>query len=68
MKYLRFADLKARGIVNNRVTLKNWITKHGFPPGVKLGPNTRAWPEPEINAWIEARGSTGTANGGGEAA
>lgn len=55
MKYLRFKDLQSRGIVNNRVTLKNWIDRHGFPPGVKLGPNTRAWPEREVEAWIQAR-------------
>ena len=43
--FLRFADLKARGIVGNWMTLRRWIEREGFPPGVKLGPNTRAWSE-----------------------
>ncbi len=31
-KRLRYRDLKARGIVNNRPTLSNWIRNEGFPP------------------------------------
>jgi hypothetical protein len=55
-KRLRFRDLKARGIVNNRVTLKSWIRKHGFPPGQLTGPNTRTWDEDtEINPWLDSR-------------
>jgi hypothetical protein len=30
---IRFSDLKARGIVNSRQTLENWIRDYGFPPG-----------------------------------
>lgn len=52
---LRFADLKARGIVANWPTLKRWIEREGFPPGLKLGPNTRAWPESEIEEWLAGR-------------
>jgi hypothetical protein len=55
-KRLRFRDLKAGGIVNNRVTLKNWILKQGFPPGQLTGPNTRTWDEDtEINPWLASR-------------
>jgi hypothetical protein len=54
---LRFADLKARGIVGNWITLKRWIEREGFPPGVKLGPNTRAWAEDEIEQWLATRRS-----------
>jgi hypothetical protein len=54
VKYLRFTDLKAAGIINNRVTLARMI-KSGFPPGKLLGPNTRAWPETEIEAWLASR-------------
>jgi len=32
--YLRFADLKALGIVRNHTTLKRWIEKRGFPVGI----------------------------------
>jgi hypothetical protein len=52
-KRLRFGDLKARGIVKNRVTLRNWILKQNFPPGQLTGPNTRTWDEEtEINPWL----------------
>ena len=52
---LRFADLKERGVVSNWVTLRNWIEREGFPPGRRLGPNTRAWTEQEINEWVASR-------------
>ncbi len=55
MRYLRFADLVERRIVNNRQTLTNWIKHHGFPPGIKIAPNTRVWPEDEVEAWIAER-------------
>ena len=54
-KLIRFADLKARGIVRNWPTLRLWIEREGFPPGRHLGPNTRAWTEAEIEDWIAAR-------------
>jgi hypothetical protein len=54
-KRLRFRDLQARGIVNNRVTLRNWIKKNNFPPGQLTGPNTRTWDEDtEIDPWLAA--------------
>src|SRR5262249_24718207 len=54
-KFLRFRDLKSRGIVSNWQTLRRWIRDQGFPEGVKLGPNTRAWPEDDVNAWLDGR-------------
>ncbi len=54
-RLLRFADLKARGIVNNRVTLSHWIEGQGFPPGFLLGPNSRAWTEESVEAWLSGR-------------
>jgi predicted DNA-binding transcriptional regulator AlpA len=55
-KRLRFRDLKARGIVANRATLRNWIRDRGFPPGQLTGPNTRTWDEDiEINPWLASR-------------
>ncbi len=61
-KLLRFADLKARGIVRNRATLSRWIRKINFPPGFMMGVNTRVWTEAEIAAWLveRARASTET--------
>jgi predicted DNA-binding transcriptional regulator AlpA len=52
---LRFNDLKAKQVVNNWPTLLNWIKHEGFPPGRKIGPNTRAWTEDEVNAWLATR-------------
>jgi predicted DNA-binding transcriptional regulator AlpA len=52
--YLRFADLKLMGIVNNWPTLARWIEKEGFPPGIKIG-NTRLWALSEVNAWLQSR-------------
>jgi predicted DNA-binding transcriptional regulator AlpA len=54
---LRFADLKARGIVRNWVTLRSWIDREGFPPGMMLGPNSRAWREDEVEDWLNRRPS-----------
>ena len=52
---LRFADLKARGVVQNWPTLLRWIASENFPPGKMLGPNTRAWTDAEVAAWLESR-------------
>ena len=54
-KYLRYADLVERQIVNNRTTLQRWTHNYGFPVGVLLGPNSRAWPENQVDAWLAAR-------------
>ncbi len=54
-KLLRFHDLVSLKIVTNRMTLKRWIDGQGFPPGFMLGPNTRAWPEDAVEAWLNAR-------------
>jgi predicted DNA-binding transcriptional regulator AlpA len=52
---LRYADLEALGIVNNRATLANWIRDRGFPVGQLIGPNSRSWSETEVKAWIANR-------------
>jgi hypothetical protein len=54
-KLLRYTDLKAAGIVGNRVTLARLIKTQQFPPGRLLGQNTRAWTEPEIEHWLDTR-------------
>ena len=56
---LRFEDLKARGIVRNWPCLNKWIAREGFPPGRKLGPQTRVWTEQEIEEWIASRPTAG---------
>jgi predicted DNA-binding transcriptional regulator AlpA len=54
-KRLRYRDLLTLGVVNNRVTLQNWIRDRGFPPGQLTGPNSRTWSEAEVQAWIDSR-------------
>jgi predicted DNA-binding transcriptional regulator AlpA len=52
---LRYEDLKQFGITWSRVHLDR-LQKDGlFPRKVKLAPNTAAYVESEILAWIEAR-------------
>jgi len=53
--WLRFADLKREKIVANHVTLKRWQQDEGFPQGILLGPNTRAWRRSWIDAWLASR-------------
>jgi len=55
IRYLRFADLKAAGIVNNWPSLKRQIKNLGFPPGQLIGANTRAWDETAVQSWLAAR-------------
>jgi predicted DNA-binding transcriptional regulator AlpA len=54
---LRFNDLVALGLVNNRATLANWIRDRGFPRGQLIGPNFRVWNENEVQRWLEQRPS-----------
>ncbi len=55
MKFLRYPDLVARGVVRSRMTLKRLIDGQGFPTGVLLTPNCRAWTEAEVDAWLASR-------------
>src|SRR5262245_27533770 len=54
-RYLRYADLVARGIVSNRMTLKNWVDRQNFPPGALVGPNMRLWSENAVQRWMDSR-------------
>jgi predicted DNA-binding transcriptional regulator AlpA len=66
-KFLRFRDLKTRGIVNNWTTLRRWIKEGRFPPGRLIGPNTRVWTEEEIERWIASCPTTAKKEAGGHA-
>jgi predicted DNA-binding transcriptional regulator AlpA len=55
LRRLRFADLRAAGVVKNRATLGNWIRERGFPPGQLTGPNSRTWSEAEVEAYLASR-------------
>jgi predicted DNA-binding transcriptional regulator AlpA len=60
-KFLRFADLKERGIITSWPMLRRRIERDDFPRGRMLGPNTRAWSEAEVEAWIKSRPTAGPA-------
>lgn len=66
-KLLRFRDLQDRGIISNWPSLKTRITRDGFPPGRMIGPNSRAWTEVEVDAWIKSRPVVGPAPRGAAA-
>jgi predicted DNA-binding transcriptional regulator AlpA len=52
---LSFRDLRERGVVKNRSTLRNWILRRGFPQGQMTGPNTRTWTAEEIQEYLDSR-------------
>lgn len=53
--YVRYNDLVDAGIMPNWETLRRAIDKFGFPIGVMLSGNRRAWLLEEVLAWIAAR-------------
>ena len=55
MKWIRYNDLIAKGVVSSRMTLKRLIDSQDFPPGVLITPNARAWNEAEVDAWVASR-------------
>jgi prophage regulatory protein len=55
MKFLKFRDLKPRGITWSRVHVDRMEKKGRFPRRIHIGPGTTAWLEHEIDAWLQAR-------------
>jgi hypothetical protein len=68
VNYLRFADLKARGVVRNWTTLARLVREQGFPAGTRVGAQTRAWEKAEVEAWLESRRITAPTRSGEVAA
>lgn len=54
LHFLRLSDILERRRTSRTVTYRN-IAAGTFPPPVKLGPNTSAWPEHEIEALDRAQ-------------
>lgn len=52
MKLIRYADLVGKGVVASRMTLWRLIKDQGFPPGILITPNARAWVESEVDEWV----------------
>lgn len=53
MKLLDEDGLREKGIKFSRQYRHRLIRKGLFPPPVKIGLNTNAWPEPEIDQYLE---------------
>jgi predicted DNA-binding transcriptional regulator AlpA len=53
--FLRFSDLKARGIAKSWAQLGLLQKNHGFPAGRLLSPQIRAWTEEEVAEWLAGR-------------
>jgi hypothetical protein len=53
--YVRFADLIASRIVGSWTQLARLQDEEGFPLGILLGANTRAWKLDEVQAWLATR-------------
>jgi predicted DNA-binding transcriptional regulator AlpA len=59
-RYLRYAELEALGIVDNRATLALWIRKRVFPAPLKIAGRTGktlVWLAPEIARHVAQRAS-----------
>jgi hypothetical protein len=57
-RYLRYAELEALGLVDNRATLKLWMDARAFPRGIKIpGPygKTLVWAAVEVVRLIAQR-------------
>jgi hypothetical protein len=52
---VRFADLKAAGIAGNWPHLLRLIDQCGFPSGILLSRNIRAWDAASVREWLAAR-------------
>jgi predicted DNA-binding transcriptional regulator AlpA len=54
---LRFKDLQRLNIVKSWPQLRYMQRHYGFPEGILLGENTRAWAASKVQQWLEARPS-----------
>jgi predicted DNA-binding transcriptional regulator AlpA len=54
-RWLRFRDLKNRGLVKSWPQIKRLIEEYGFPPGRMLSPNVRAWTDEEVEQYENSR-------------
>lgn len=54
-RFLSRTDLVLKGINFSRQHLHRLIKAGKFPRPVKLGENRNAWPEREIDAWLDAK-------------
>jgi hypothetical protein len=56
-RFVRYRHLQDAGIIDSWQTLCRLIDEHGFPPGIFLSPNVRAWNVDEVERWLAGRPS-----------
>jgi predicted DNA-binding transcriptional regulator AlpA len=54
-RYVRARELIDAGIVGSYTALDRLIRNHGFPSGILLSPNVRAWPVDAVQHWLTTR-------------
>jgi hypothetical protein len=52
-KFWRYADFKAAGLINSRMTLKRAIDSGRLAPGRLITPNCRVWTDEEKQAFVK---------------
>lgn len=57
--YVRFRDLVEANIVRNWPQLQRLIAIEGFPQGIRLSPNARAWVISDVETWLASRPPAG---------
>jgi predicted DNA-binding transcriptional regulator AlpA len=57
---LRFKDLQRLNVVKSWPQLRYMQRHYGFPEGILLGENTRAWTSSKVQEWLEARPTVST--------
>jgi hypothetical protein len=53
--HCRYSDLVDANITHNWPHLLRMINEEGFPPGIMLSRNVRAWTVPSVLDWLSSR-------------
>jgi len=53
--FVRMRHLREAGIVDSWQQLRRLVAEYGFPTGVLLSPNVRAWDKAEVERWLANR-------------
>jgi predicted DNA-binding transcriptional regulator AlpA len=55
LELLRYKDLRRLGVVSSWPQLRRMQELYGFPSGLLLGPNSRAWRVLDVEKWLAER-------------
>jgi predicted DNA-binding transcriptional regulator AlpA len=54
-RFVRYHHLQDAGITDSWKTLYRLIDEYGFPPGIFISPNVRAWNVDDVERWLAGR-------------